>query len=235
MAVTLKILPMIRNKNVHTIKENSHFLCRPASLRDLFAQIECTRFAWYSDDGDPVWLERLFSLEYLLTCFSRCTHVLAISDKVTGQTRGTIVLQQKGIALSLANYLAMICNFFLRLVLLCISRAGMASSKKYRDNYALLEEHAPQNPSMAEIVLLVAHPDTHGKGAGKLLIKSAQQILKSEHVQNCYLLTDDECDYPFYDHVGFRTHYHTVLNFKSEPDEDDYRINCFIYKKTLQH
>lgn len=53
------------------------------------------------------------------------------------------------------------------------------------------------------IQLLILEPGSRGKGAGGSLLDAGMHWLKDRGATKVRLATDDECDWQFYEHVGF--------------------------------
>jgi len=55
----------------------------------------------------------------------------------------------------------------------------------------------------SEVTLFAAAPDSQGKGYGKLLINEFISACKAENIKRIILETDAECNYGFYQNLGF--------------------------------
>ena len=55
----------------------------------------------------------------------------------------------------------------------------------------------------ATIELLIVNPSLQGTGVGTRLLHAACNHLRREGARGFYLMTDDGCDYGYYDHLGY--------------------------------
>lgn len=69
----------------------------------------------------------------------------------------------------------------------------------------------------ATIELLIVDPNLQGHGVGKRLLGDAKSHLVRAGARGFFLMTDDGCDYSFYDHLGFQRVYQ---GFASTPAGD---------------
>lgn len=74
------------------------------------------------------------------------------------------------------------------------------------------------------IELLAVSPAAQGLGIGGRLLSAGRDYLLECGAENFYLITDDECDWSFYDHKGLRR-----TRFENRVETDDGPIDCFAY------
>jgi GNAT superfamily N-acetyltransferase len=55
---------------------------------------------------------------------------------------------------------------------------------------------------VAEVVLLMVSPESRGKGVGRALWEKGTAWLRDRGATSVRLVTDDECDWQFYEHLG---------------------------------
>lgn len=216
--------------------ERDAFVCRPFVIRDLPACLEAMRLIWFSYEEEPLWLRKLSNLQYMLSCMGHSTDMLVAADRNTDRPAGFIILQRKNEPLSGLSKICKALHSVLHAVLSLLPQArdGQAFSDRYRDNYAVLGTHAPQHrEKTAEFVLLIVHPSAQGKGLGRLLIAEAEKLLQQKGISHCFLLTDENCNYPLYDHLGFERTYTEHMDFSAVPEHGTYAFNCFVYEWDL--
>jgi GNAT superfamily N-acetyltransferase len=61
-----------------------------------------------------------------------------------------------------------------------------------------------EHPRENEVNLFAVNPNCQGKGYGKLLMNSFIDYCKQKNVNRITLDTDQECNYGFYDYLGFK-------------------------------
>lgn len=77
---------------------------------------------------------------------------------------------------------------------------GMSNVQK---SWARLRDDAGI-PFDAELEFFIVHENSRGHGVGKTLLNNYLEFCKKNAVKNLYLYTDDNCNFGFYDHNGFR-------------------------------
>ena len=70
-----------------------------------------------------------------------------------------------------------------------------------------------------EIIILMVHQNHRGKSLGKKLLNNAFQIAKQDGIKNMQILTDEGCNYQFYEKIGCKKIYETIVP-NSEPDKN---------------
>ena len=73
-----------------------------------------------------------------------------------------------------------------------------------REEAELEREYASEDPEGADatVKLLIVSPDAKGLGIGGRLFSAALDHLRETGARGYHLLTDDSCDFGFYEHKG---------------------------------
>ena len=100
------------------------------------------------------------------------------------------------------------------------------NTRKHEINRRVVE-----SKKSSEVVLFVVDPECQGKSYGKRLINDFIEACKNEKVKRIVLETDMECNYGFYEHLGFKVNssFHSPLlqEYSGEAGE------TFIYELYL--
>lgn len=105
--------------------------------------------------------------------------------------------------------------------------------KQYEINYAYTPSML-QNYFDGEISILIVDSYYRGKGIGKKLLLDTFHLAKSDNMKNLQILTDESCNYKFYESLGCQKIFETKIKNK-EPDKirkQDIE-KAFIYEKRL--
>lgn len=79
----------------------------------------------------------------------------------------------------------------------------------------------------ATIQLLLLAPEARGRHLGARLLDAARTWMRSEGARGYFLMTDDDCDVSFYDHMGLE-------RMSAQPVETDGgSINIYVYGESL--
>ena len=81
----------------------------------------------------------------------------------------------------------------------------------------------------ANLVFFVVSEDARGLNIGKLLWLELLEYFKQKEVRSVYLFSDTECNFGFYDHIGFtkKTEREVEFTFGGEPE--DFSQTIFLY------
>ncbi len=104
---------------------------------------------------------------------------------------------------------------------------------KYCNNYNYVPEEL-KNYFDGEVSILIVDKNYRGKNIGKKLLFEIFEMAKKDNMKNLQILTDESCNYKFYEKCGCKKIYETIIENK------EYGIlgqitseKAFIYEKTL--
>lgn len=109
-----------------------------------------------------------------------------------------------------------------------------AAIHKYDQDY----DYTPQTLEGyfdGEIAILIVDKKFRGQKIGKKLLQAAFDLARRDHMKNLQILTDESCNYKFYESMGCKKIYEKLIP-NSEPDacgEVDSEMG-FIYEKDLE-
>ena len=105
-----------------------------------------------------------------------------------------------------------------------------------REEAELEREYAAEEPAGADaaVKLLIVSPDAKGLGLGGRLFSAALDHLRETGARGYHLLTDDSCDFGFYEHKGLtqarcrrsRAYWPGV-----DPEKDEFHV--YVYEQEL--
>lgn len=105
--------------------------------------------------------------------------------------------------------------------------------KTYKNNYDYLPKEL-ENHFDGEVPILIVDKDYRGKNIGKKLLLEVFKLAKKDNIKYLQILTDESCNFKFYENCGCEKIYETVVknqeygklgNISSE--------RAFIYEKRL--
>ena len=105
--------------------------------------------------------------------------------------------------------------------------------KQYENNYDYLPKEL-ENYFDGEVSILLVDKNYRGKSIGKKLLLEVFNLAKKDNMKNLQILTDESCNYKFYENCGCKKIYETIVknqeygklgNISSE--------KAFIYEKNL--
>lgn len=82
---------------------------------------------------------------------------------------------------------------------------------EYNKNYNYMPKELT-NHFDGEISILILSKNYRGKGIGKKMILKIFEYAKNDNIKNIQILTDESCNFKFYETVGFKKVYETVIN-----------------------
>lgn len=105
--------------------------------------------------------------------------------------------------------------------------------KEYEKNYNYVPEKL--NDSFdGEISILIVDEKYRGKKIGKKLLLDVFELAKNDNIKRLKILTDESCNYKFYENLGCKKVYETEIeNFESEKCHKIVTERAFIYEKNL--
>lgn len=105
--------------------------------------------------------------------------------------------------------------------------------KDYKNNYDYLPNEL-KDYFDGEILILIVDKNYRGKNIGKRLLSEAFDLAKKDNIKNLQILTDESCNYKFYEICGCKKVYETIVKNKEYGKSN--RISnekAFIYEKEL--
>jgi len=104
-----------------------------------------------------------------------------------------------------------------------------ASERAYeRANRNMLARCRARRHLDGEISFLAADPAIKGQGIGRRLL---DELARREAGKTVFLYTDDNCDYGFYEHMGFTLEEQAVIAVG--PCDEDGVMRCMLYSREL--
>lgn len=88
---------------------------------------------------------------------------------------------------------------------------------KYNNDYDYTPEELA-NYFDGEISILIINSNYRGKGIGKKMLSQVFEYAKNDNMKNIQILTDESCNFKFYEACGCNKVYEKVIN-NSEPDK----------------
>lgn len=110
---------------------------------------------------------------------------------------------------------------------------NLKAFKEYEDNYNYIPEKL-QNYFDGEVSILIVDEDYRGKKIGKKLLLDIFELAKKDNMKNLQILTDESCNYKFYENLGCKKVYETIVENKEIGQlGNGYTEKAFIYEKKL--
>lgn len=105
--------------------------------------------------------------------------------------------------------------------------------KQYENNYDYLPKEL-ENYFDGEISILLVDKSYRGKGIGKKLLLEAFNLAKKDNMKNLQILTDESCNFRFYENCGCGKVYETIVkNQEYDKLGSISSERAFIYEKKL--
>ena len=105
--------------------------------------------------------------------------------------------------------------------------------KQYENNYDYLPKEL-ENYFDGEVSILLVDKNYRGKSIGKKLLLEVFNLAKKDNMKNLQILTDESCNYKFYESLGCKKVYETIVENKEiEQLGNGYTEKAFIYEKKL--
>lgn len=105
--------------------------------------------------------------------------------------------------------------------------------KEYENNYDYLPEEL-QDHFDGEVSILIVDKSYRGKNIGKKLLFEIFNLAQQDNMRNLQILTDESCNYKFYESCGCEKVYETIIKNKEYgkvPNSSSEK--AFIYEKKL--
>lgn len=105
--------------------------------------------------------------------------------------------------------------------------------KKYECNYNYLPSNM-ENYFDGEVSILILDKTYRGKGIGKKLLLQVFDLSKKDGMKNIQILTDESCNWQFYEKLGCKKIYETIVENKEYGKLGNISTEqAFIYEKKL--
>ena len=105
--------------------------------------------------------------------------------------------------------------------------------KEYEMNYDYVPKNL-KNYFDGEVSILLVDKNYRGKGIGKKILLDVFELAKNDGMKNLKIETDESCNYKFYEILGCRKKYETIIgNKENDKLENSYSEKAFIYEKKL--
>lgn len=106
--------------------------------------------------------------------------------------------------------------------------------KKYSNNYNYLPKEL-LNYFDGEVSILIVDKKYRGKGIGKKLLLEIFELAKKDKINKLQILTDESCNYKFYEVCGCNKIYDTIVqNFEDGKIDERNTEKAYIYEKVLK-
>lgn len=105
--------------------------------------------------------------------------------------------------------------------------------KNYEHNYNYLPSNM-ENYFDGEVSILILDKTYRGKGIGKKLLLQVFDLAKKDGMKNIQILTDESCNWQFYEKLGCKKVYETIVENKEYGKLGNITTEqAFIYEKKL--
>ena len=110
---------------------------------------------------------------------------------------------------------------------------NLKAFKEYENNYNYIPEEL-KNYFDGEVSILIVDEDYRGKKIGKKLLLDIFELAKKDNMKNLQIVTDESCNYKFYESLGCKKVYETIVENKEIKQlGNGYTERAFIYEKKL--
>ena len=110
---------------------------------------------------------------------------------------------------------------------------NLKAFKEYENNYNYIPEEL-KNYFDGEVSILIVDEDYRGKKIGKKLLLDVFELAKKDNMKNIQIVTDESCNYKFYESLGCKKVYETIVENKEiEQLGNGYTESAFIFEKKL--
>ena len=105
---------------------------------------------------------------------------------------------------------------------------------KTQDVYKEMFEEVGVNYD-ANLVFFVVSEEVRGKHVGKCLWLELLDYFKQKDVRSVYLFSDTECNFGFYDYIGFTKRSEREVEFVFGGEPEDFTQTIFLYDYTVNY
>lgn len=110
---------------------------------------------------------------------------------------------------------------------------NLEALKEYENNYNYVPKEL-KNYFDGEVSILIVDEDYRGKKIGEKLLLKVFECAKKDNMKNLQIMTDESCNYKFYENLGCKKVYETIIENKEIGQlGNGYTEKAFIYEKKL--
>ena len=110
---------------------------------------------------------------------------------------------------------------------------NLKAFKEYESNYNYIPAEL-KNYFDGEISILIVDEDYRGKKIGKKLLLDVFELAKKDNMKNLQIVTDESCNYKFYEKLGCQKVYETIIkNREIGQLGNGCTEKAFIYERKL--
>ncbi len=110
---------------------------------------------------------------------------------------------------------------------------NLKALKEYERNYNYTPESL-KNYFDGEISILIVDEKYRGNNIGKKLLSEVFEFAKKDNMKKLQILTDESCNYKFYEKLGYEKIYETIIENKEiEQLGNEHTEKAYIYEKKL--
>lgn len=110
---------------------------------------------------------------------------------------------------------------------------NLEALKEYENNYNYVPKEL-KNYFDGEVSILIVDEDYRGKKIGEKLLLELFELAKKDNMKNLQIMTDESCNYKFYENLGCKKVYETIVENKEIGQiGNEYTEKAFIYEKKL--
>ena len=110
---------------------------------------------------------------------------------------------------------------------------NLEALKEYENNYNYVPKEL-KNYFDGEVSILIVDEDYRGKKIGEKLLLKVFECAKKDNMKNLQIMTDESCNYKFYENLGRNIVYETIFENKEIGQlGNGYTEKAFIYEKKL--
>ncbi|MGZ9586808.1 GNAT family N-acetyltransferase [Paenibacillus marinisediminis] len=186
-------------------------------------------FSLYKVIPNPNVLKKVLAF-YLHSCLAESTYSL-VAEK-GGKVIGVILGQADNDGTHWSNIrhlLAMMYQYMMMTLMSIKDKTGVNDYKKVLNAYNQLIKGRKQDYD-GTITLFIVTEESRGLGIGKTLVSLLIDYMKQQGVQHFYLFTDSNCNYGFYDHMGFVRQGETKISIDAMDMADTLDIYLYGYE-----
>ena len=124
-------------------------------------------------------------------------------------------------------------NFYKSLKLLIVKSPFIKDKKafvRYNRLYDKIESKF-DNKYDGDIIIFIVDKKHQGNGYGTKLLKTAFDLAKKDNMKKLKIVTDDDCNYKYYESLGFKKIYEEPIYFDKNKK---YKEEQFIYEVNLK-
>ena len=110
---------------------------------------------------------------------------------------------------------------------------NLEALKEYENNYNYVPKEL-KNYFDGEVSIIIVDKDYRGKKIGEKLLIEVFELAKKDNMKNLQIMTDESCNYKFYENLGCKKVYETIVENKEIGQiGNGYTEKAFIYEKKL--